>query len=116
TLASGGAAPSLRASRPTRPGLSQEGCEERQMAYILNTTDDEREMLAAIGLGSLDALFDMIPPEFRLERPLAIPPALTELELTRHMSDLAARNRGADARPCFLGGGCYDHFVPAVVD
>ncbi|MBX6312602.1 MAG: aminomethyl-transferring glycine dehydrogenase subunit GcvPA [Isosphaeraceae bacterium] len=86
------------------------------MAYILNTPDDVRDMLAAIGLESLDQLFDLIPAEFRLDRPLAIPPALPELELTRHVSDLAARNQGADSRPCFLGGGCYDHFIPAVVD
>ena len=86
------------------------------MAYILNTPDDERAMLSAIGLKSLDDLFDMVPPEHRLNRPLAIPPALTELELTSHVTDLAAKNQGADLRPCFLGGGCYDHFVPAVVD
>src|SRR5687767_1791354 len=86
------------------------------MAYILNTPDDVRAMLDAVGLRSLDDLFDMIPPEYRLERPLAIPPALGELELTAHVSALAARNEGADRRPCFLGGGCYDHFVPAVVD
>jgi glycine dehydrogenase subunit 1 len=86
------------------------------MAYILNTPDDVREMLAAVGLDSLDGLFDMIPPEYRLNRPLDVPPALSELELTRHLSALAAQNQGVDARPCFLGGGCYDHFVPAVVD
>jgi glycine dehydrogenase subunit 1 len=86
------------------------------MAYILNTPDDVRAMLAAIGLDSLDQLFDSIPPEYRLGRPLDIPPALTELELTAHVSGLAARNQGGDVRPCFLGGGCYDHFVPAAVD
>src|SRR4051794_7483368 len=86
------------------------------MAYLLNTPDDVRAMLATIGLDSLDQLFDMIPPEFRLGRPLAIPEALTELELTAHLADLADRDRGADVRPCFLGGGSYDHFIPAVVD
>ena len=86
------------------------------MAYILNTPDDERAMLSAIGLESLDDLFDMVPPEHRLGRPLAIPPALSELGLTSHVTELAAKNQGADLRPCFLGGGCYDHFVPAVVD
>ncbi|MDR3634186.1 MAG: aminomethyl-transferring glycine dehydrogenase subunit GcvPA [Isosphaeraceae bacterium] len=86
------------------------------MAYIANTPDDERVMLGAIGLKSLDELFDMIPPELRLRRPLEIPPALSELELTRQVSDLLARNIGADQRPCFLGGGSYDHFIPAVVD
>ena len=86
------------------------------MAYIANTPDDVRVMLGAIGLDSLDQLFDMIPPEYRLRRPLAIPEALSELELTTHIGALAARNQGADVRPCFLGGGCYDHFIPAVVD
>ena len=52
------------------------------MAYIANTPDDVRVMLGAIGLDSLDQLFDMIPPEYRLARPLAIPEALGELELT----------------------------------
>lgn len=86
------------------------------MAYILNTPDDERTMLAAIGLEALDQLFDMIPPEYRLDRPLDIPPALSELELTAHMRALAAKNQGGDVRPCFLGGGSYDHFIPAMVD
>jgi glycine dehydrogenase subunit 1 len=86
------------------------------MAYIANTPDDVRIMLGAIGLETLDDLFDMIPPEFRLARPLAVPPALSELELTSEIGALLARNQGADARPCFLGGGCYDHFIPAVVD
>jgi len=86
------------------------------MAYIANTPDDVAHMLKAIGLESLDALFDMVPPEFRLDRPLAVPPALSELELTREVGAVLARNQGADQRPCFLGGGSYDHFVPAVVD
>ena len=86
------------------------------MAYIANTPDDVRVMLGAIGLDSLDQLFDMIPAEYRLRRPLEIPGALSELELTTHVGALAARNQGADSRPCFLGGGSYDHFIPAVVD
>ncbi len=88
------------------------------MAYVLNTPDDVREMLAAIGLGSLDDLFDMIPPEFRLGRLRSTcRRALSELELTAApVRPCLAENQGTDVRPCFLGGGCYDHFVPAVVD
>ncbi|MHC5542251.1 PLP-dependent aminotransferase family protein, partial [Singulisphaera rosea] len=86
------------------------------MAYIANTPDDVTIMLEAIGLTSIDQLFDMIPPEFRLRRPLNIPRALSELELTEEIGSLLARNAGADIRPCFLGGGSYDHFIPAVVD
>ena len=86
------------------------------MAYIANTPDDVEKMLGAIGLDSLDDLFDMVPPEVRLDRPLDVPPALSEIELTSTVGALLARNDGADRRPCFLGGGSYDHFVPAVVD
>ena len=86
------------------------------MAYIANTPDDTRQMLAAIGLDSLDQLFDLIPADLRLKTPLRVPPALTELELTDHISAILALNQGADRRVCFLGGGSYDHFVPAVVD
>jgi glycine dehydrogenase subunit 1 len=86
------------------------------MAYIANTPEDVRVMLGAIGLDSLEQLFDMIPPEYRLKRPLAVPEALSEMELTAHVGALVGRNAGADVRPCFLGGGSYDHFIPAVVD
>src|SRR5207302_1551252 len=86
------------------------------MAYIANTPDDIRVILGAIGLDSLEQLFEVIPPEFRLRRPLQVPPALSELELTSHVQHLLAQNQGADRKVCFLGGGCYDHFIPAVVD
>ena len=49
-------------------------------------------------------------------RPLAIGPALTELELTQRMTALAGRNSRPASEVCFLGGGSYDHFIPAVVD
>ena len=86
------------------------------MAYILNTPEDQRAMLEAIGVASIDELFAQIPPELRLRRELNIPPALGEMELTAHIADLAARNTAAGQKVCFLGGGCYDHFIPAVVD
>jgi glycine dehydrogenase subunit 1 len=86
------------------------------MPYLYNTPEDQRAMLNAIGVGSLDDLFAMIPAELRLKRQLAIPPALTEIELTQHMAQLAAKNAHAGSKVCFLGGGSYDHFVPAVVD
>ncbi len=86
------------------------------MAYIANTPDDTRLMLSAIGLDSLEQLFDLIPPESGSRHPLRVPPALTELELTDHIGAILALNQGADQRVCFLGGGSYDHFMPAVVD
>jgi glycine dehydrogenase subunit 1 len=86
------------------------------MAFISNTPGDVRVMLGAVGLNSLDQLFDLIPPELRLNRPLQVPPALTELELTAQIGAILDLNQGADKRVCFLGGGSYDHFIPAVVD
>src|SRR5262249_41443092 len=77
--------------------------------------DDVRAMLASIGVQSVEELFSTIPPELRLGRPLAVPPALTEIELTRHMQALAGRNRSAADAVCFLGGGSYDHFIPPVL-
>jgi glycine dehydrogenase subunit 1 len=86
------------------------------MPFFPNTTDDQREMLATIGAASLDDLFAMVPDEVRLKRDLNLPPALGELELTSHIVSLAGKNVSAACVPCFLGGGCYDHFIPAVVD
>jgi glycine dehydrogenase subunit 1 len=86
------------------------------MAYIANTPDDVRIMLGAIGIDKVEQLFAAIPNQLRLLRPLAVPPALSELELTQAVSAELARNQGSDQRVCFLGGGSYDHFVPAVVD
>ncbi|HYH66624.1 MAG TPA: aminomethyl-transferring glycine dehydrogenase subunit GcvPA [Urbifossiella sp.] len=86
------------------------------MPYLLNTDADRAAMLAKIGATSVDDLFAPIPPELRLARPLDIPAALAEQELTAHIQALAAKNRPAGELVCFLGGGAYDHFVPAVVD
>src|SRR5438067_10410428 len=73
-------------------------------------------MLASIGVKSIDELFQQVPEAVRLQRPLDVPPALSEIELTRHIQQLARRNQSADDAVCFLGGGSYDHFIPAVVD
>ncbi|HEV3341710.1 MAG TPA: aminomethyl-transferring glycine dehydrogenase subunit GcvPA [Pirellulales bacterium] len=86
------------------------------MPYLPNTSADEQAMLDAIGVKSIDELFEMVPADLRLNRPLALPPALTEIELTDHVGRLAAKNTAAGQSVCFLGGGSYDHFIPAAVD
>lgn len=87
------------------------------MAYILNTPDDVRKMLETIGVGAIDDLFAaQVPASLQRDRPLNVPPAMSELELTSHFQKLAGKNQSADALPCFLGMGAYDHFIPAVVD
>jgi glycine dehydrogenase subunit 1 len=86
------------------------------LSYVLNTAADQQAMLARIGVSTIEDLFQSIPASLRLKRPLQVPGALTEIELTRHLTELAGRNRAADQAVCFLGGGSYDHFIPAVVD
>jgi len=86
------------------------------MPYIPNTVEDQQQMLDAIGAASIDELFDMVPAELRLKGDLCLLPALGELELTAHMVQLSGQNLSAACVPCFLGGGSYDHFIPAAVD
>jgi glycine dehydrogenase subunit 1 len=86
------------------------------MPYTFNTEDDIQQMLEAIGAASMDELFEAIPADLRLNQPLDLPTALTELELTQHLQHLAGQNKHAGNATCFLGAGSYDHFIPAVVD
>ncbi len=83
------------------------------MAYLFNTDEQRREMLQTIGVDSVDVLLEQIPRELQLQRPLEMPPALTEIELEQQMREFAARDVD---RVCFLGGGAYEHYIPAVVD
>jgi glycine dehydrogenase subunit 1 len=85
------------------------------MRFAPHTDLDVREMLAAIGLRDLDALFAQIPPSVRLDRALDLPDGVSEMEILADLSSLAGRNRDADDLVCFAGGGAYDHYVPAVV-
>src|SRR5215204_7001057 len=86
------------------------------MPYHYNTPEDQGEMLQAIGAGSIDDLFAPIPDDLKLNRALKLPPALSEMELDQHLRQLAGLNQHAGVKVCFLGGGSYDHFVPAVCD
>ena len=62
------------------------------MPYFYNTEDDKQAMLKAIGAKSIDELFSTIPDSYRMQRPLDLPPALSELELSQHMAALAGKN------------------------
>ena len=85
--------------------------------YTTTTEDDLREMLEAIGVSSLDELFDaQIPEGVRLRRPLDLPDGLPEQDVYTHLRELAAKNTSAEDEVTFLGGGMYDHYVPAVID
>ena len=84
------------------------------MSYLSLTDADREAMLATIGISSVEELFRDIPPGVRYARELDVAPALTEVELQRHLEELASKNTVDEV--CFLGAGIYDHYVPAVVD
>ncbi len=87
------------------------------MSYLFHTEKDRREMLEAIGASSVNELIDdQVPQSVQLQRQLDLPPSINEMELTAELTRLAARNANANSHVCFLGGGAYDHFIPAVVD
>ena len=81
------------------------------MPYIPHTDDDRRKMFEVLGLDSLEALFEEIPARLRCDG-LALPPGMTEMEVTRLMRERAAQNRPL---LCFAGAGAYDHHIPAAV-
>ncbi len=83
--------------------------------YNVHTLKDRREMLDAIGLSSIDDLFSQIPSEIRLHRPLNLPPAQSEWELDKRLHALAAQNATTRTHLSLLGGGAYEHYIPAVV-
>jgi glycine dehydrogenase subunit 1 len=86
------------------------------MRYIPHTPGDVAQMLERIGVASLTELFAEVPAAVRLQRPLALPSALAEPELLRELKTLAARNATPASHVSFLGGGAYQHFIPAAVD
>src|SRR5512139_2876866 len=95
---------------PTRP-ISPRSIEV--MRYIPHTPGDVTQMLGRIGVAALAELFAEVPATVRLQRPLALPSALAEGELVRELKALAARNATAETHVSFLGGGAYQHFIPA---
>ena len=84
--------------------------------YTSVTNSDRDEMLAKIGVGSVDDLFDGIPDALRLGRPLDLPDGLSEGEVFERLRRMSARNADADSEISFLGAGMYDHYVPSIVE
>ncbi len=85
--------------------------------YLYHTDEDRSAMLAAIGAASIQEIIDaQVPGDVQLQRPLAISEGLDEMALESLLRSLAAQNASAASHVCFLGGGAYDHFIPAAVD
>jgi glycine dehydrogenase subunit 1 len=86
------------------------------MRYLPLTPADRAEMLATIGVRSIDDLFVDVPAAARKAELFDLPLHAGELEVERELAGLAALNRPAGAGPFFCGAGAYKHHVPATVD
>lgn len=86
------------------------------MDFTSHSQDDIQKMLATIGVSSIEELLDrVIPSRYRLSEALPLPPGLSELELQRRFQGWAGENLPASQMPCFMGGGAYDHYIPAPI-
>ncbi len=86
------------------------------MSYLPQTEADVAEMLAAIGKPDIESLFDNLPKDVVLSRPLALPAQLSEQEVLAEMQTRAAENASLGTHSYFLGAGTYPHYSPTVVD
>lgn len=86
------------------------------MRYLPLTPDDRRQMLARIGVASVDDLFAAVPADKLLKSAVGLPKAKGEFEVERELGRLASMNTPAGSVPFFVGAGAYRHHVPATVD
>ncbi len=84
--------------------------------YTSATDADRSEMLAEIGVESIDELFADVPASLRMGRALALDEGLSEQEVFEELRALAARNVSTDDEVSFVGAGMYDNYIPALVD
>ncbi|MBI4953580.1 MAG: aminomethyl-transferring glycine dehydrogenase subunit GcvPA [Myxococcales bacterium] len=84
------------------------------MRYLPHTPEDIGAMLGAIGLGSLDELFESIPAAVRQPGRIDLAPGVDEQALMRHLEELGQKN--ASGHLSFLGAGAYDHGFPIAAD
>ncbi|HEY4211448.1 MAG TPA: aminomethyl-transferring glycine dehydrogenase subunit GcvPA [Steroidobacteraceae bacterium] len=82
------------------------------MAFIPHTPEDVQAMLGAIGVDTIERLFEEIPASLRIKSLDGVPPPLNEMEIGRLMAERARQ----DGRPlCFIGAGAYEHHIPSAV-
>jgi len=86
------------------------------MRYIPVTCEQREAMLRAVGCETVDDLFSDVPADVRLGGLLDLPDGMSEIDLATHMRLLADANAPAGKLVSFAGAGCYDHYLPSVVD
>ncbi len=86
------------------------------MSFLPHTCAEEKAMLQTMGVSSVDALFSDIPAELCLDRPLHLPPGLSEKEAWEEVVSLAEKNKHTGEYLCFRGAGSYEHYRPKAVN
>jgi len=86
------------------------------MSYVSGSESERKEMLNDIGISDFSELISEIPKKYLLNKPLNLPPGKSEYEVVEYMKKLADINKSCAGLLCFLGGGAYDHYIPAAVD
>jgi glycine dehydrogenase subunit 1 len=86
------------------------------MRFTSVSCEQREAMLKAVGASSVDELFASVPVDVRLGRALDLPAGLTEMEAAARLRALADADVPATRLVSFAGAGCYDHYVPAIVD
>ncbi|OCA91087.1 glycine dehydrogenase (aminomethyl-transferring) [Bacillus sp. FJAT-27225] len=84
--------------------------------YLPMTEQDKTDMLEAIGVDSVEELFNDIPERVRFKGEYNIKPAKSETQLMKELAGLAAKNADFKSHASFLGAGVYDHYMPVIVD
>lgn len=84
--------------------------------FIPQSEEDLKEMLESIGIRDIEDLFSEIPDPLRLKTDLSLPKRSSELEIDRLAREIADKNKPVSRSISFLGGGSYDHYIPALVD
>ncbi|MBL4851740.1 MAG: aminomethyl-transferring glycine dehydrogenase subunit GcvPA [Gammaproteobacteria bacterium] len=82
------------------------------MPFIPHTDAETQSMLDTIGVDSIEQLFDEIPAELRIDKLDKLPAALSEMQISRLMSERAEQDAQLQ---CFIGAGSYEHHIPAAV-
>ena len=86
------------------------------MNFVPNTDSQKARLLARIGVKSVEELFEDIPKEVRLQRPLAIRGGMSEQDLVKHVKGLAHQNKTVEEFSSYLGAGAYEHYIPSFID
>lgn len=86
------------------------------MNYVPNTANQQAEILARIGVKSIEELFEDIPESVRRQAQLNIRGGMSEHELVKHVKGIASKNTTIDEYASYLGAGAYEHYIPSFVD